>query len=135
MLRVMPEDKVMVELSRLINEYKKTQHDVAGQIVMAFPAGVPIASTWEGQVDPILIGAISAAVKLTFQHLCDNLKRGILQRLFINSENGKVIIQNTGPKAILTTIMNFDADVHRVGFTMGGLAIKIEKLLKNWTMK
>ncbi len=128
----MSEDKTLVQLKELIVDYGKKQPDIVGQIVMAYPAGVPIANTWMGAVDPILIGAISAAVKLTFQHLCDNLKKGNLRRLFMNSENGKAIIQNAGPKAILTTIINSDADLFSIGFTQGDLARKIEQLLKKW---
>ena len=129
----MPESPILNKLNDLIVDFGKKQTDVAGQIVMAYPSGVPIANTWTGEVDPILIGAISAAVKLTFQHLCDNLKRGLLKRVYINSENGKAIIQNAGPKAILTTIMNYDADIPSVAFTQADLANKIEQLLKNWT--
>jgi predicted regulator of Ras-like GTPase activity (Roadblock/LC7/MglB family) len=128
------EDKTLVKLNELIVDYGKKQPDIVGQIVMAYPAGVPIANTWKGQVDPILIGAISAAVKLTFQHLCENLKKGNLRRLFMNSENGKSIIQNAGPKAILTTIINSDADIFSIGFTQGDLARKIEQLLKKWEL-
>ena len=97
----MSSDPIMTKLQALITDFSQKQPDVAGQLVMAYPAGVPIANTWGGEVDPILIGAISAAVKLTFQHLCDNLKRGQLKRVFINSENGKAIIQNAGPKPSL----------------------------------
>jgi predicted regulator of Ras-like GTPase activity (Roadblock/LC7/MglB family) len=128
-----PADTILSKLNDLIVDYGKKQPDIQGQIVMAYPAGVPIANTWEGEVDPILIGAISAAVKLTFQHLCDNLKRGLLKRVYINSLNGKAIIQNAGPKAILTTIMNFDADVPGIAFSQADLANKIEQVLKNWT--
>jgi predicted regulator of Ras-like GTPase activity (Roadblock/LC7/MglB family) len=129
---LMSEDNTLVELYNLIHDYKNKQPDVVGQIVMAYPAGIPIANTWEGEVDPILIGAISAAVKLTFQHLCDNLKKGNLRRVYMNSEYGKVIIQNAGFKAILTTIMNSDADIYSIGFTQADLAGKIEQLLKKW---
>ncbi len=119
----------------MIVEAGKKQPDIVGQIVMAYPSGVPIANTWEGAVDPILIGAISAAIKLTFQHLCDNLKKGNLRRVFMNSDNGKSIIQNAGPKAILTTIINPDADLYSIGFTQGDLARKIEQLLVKWKPK
>jgi len=126
------DERILTHLRELIVNYGQKQPDVIGQIVMAYPAGVPIANTWEGEVDPILIGAISAAVKLTFQHLCDNLKKGNLRRVFINSENGKAIIQNAGPKAILTTMVNEDADLYSVAFTQADLAKKIEQLLKKW---
>lgn len=128
----MSDERILTHLRELIVNYGQKQPDVIGQIVMAYPAGVPIANTWEGEVDPILIGAISAAVKLTFQHLCDNLKKGNLRRVFINSENGKAIIQNAGPKAILTTMVNEDADLYSVAFTQADLAKKIEQLLKKW---
>ncbi len=131
----MAADPIIEKLQGMLVLYAKNNSEVAGQLVMAYPAGVPIASSWEGAVDPILIGAISAAVKLTFQHLCESLKRGNLQRLFINSELGKSIIQNAGPKAILTTIMTNDADVLGIAFTMSDLALQIEKLLTKWQMK
>ncbi len=117
------------KINEILNEFTNDNEDVQGQMVIIFPAGVPIANTWQGSVDPILIGAISAAVKLTFQNLCNNLKRGKLKRLYIKSDYGKTIIQNSGPNSILTTIMNFHANVLDIAFRTTNIAEKVEKLM------
>lgn len=122
-------------LTALLEKFAQEQPDVQGQMVFAYPAGVPIASTWKGDVDPVLIGAVSAAVRITFQHLCSTLKKGNLSRLFITSENGRCIIQNAGPNAILNTIMGFDADVYRIAFVSSDVANKVEKLLVDYEYK
>jgi len=124
--------EILSKVNGLIKEFTKSQSDVQGQIVILFPEGVPIANTWKGKIDPILVGAISAAVKLTFQSLCKNMKKGNLNRLFMNNEYGRAIIQNAGPKAILTTIIDQEADLFRIAFGMSTLTIDIEKLLKNF---
>ena len=113
----------------LLIEFGSKQKDVQGQMVVIFPSGVPIANTWSGDINEILVGAISATVKLTFQHLCSNLKKGNMTRLFVNSEDGKIIIQNTGPKAILCTILWFDVDLYRIAFMTSDLAKKITHLI------
>ena len=68
-------------------------------------------------------------MRITFDHLCQTLKKGNLTCLFMTSEEGKCIIQNAGPKAILTTMMSFDADVYRIAFIVGDMTMKIERLM------
>ncbi|MBN1800440.1 MAG: hypothetical protein JW891_02985 [Candidatus Lokiarchaeota archaeon] len=128
----MSENKLLNQLEELVKEFTESQGDVHGQIVIAFPAGVPIANTWKGEVDPILVGAVSAAVKLTFQNLCMNLKKGLIKKIMVNSESGRVIIQKVGEKAILTTIIAEEADVFRIAFGISNLAIKINDLFKGF---
>ncbi len=50
----------------------------------------------------------------------------------MKSENGRVIIQNAGPHAILTSIIDDEADLGRIAFSMSNLTIEIEKLLTNF---
>ena len=126
------EKGLLVKLKELVMEFTDSQSDVQGQIVIAFPAGVPIANTWKGDIDPILVGAVSAAVKLTFQNLCFNLKKGIIKKILVNSESGRVIIQKVGERAILTTIIAEEADVFRIAFGISNLSIKINDLFKKF---
>ena len=128
----MSKDEIISELDGLIQEFTNSQSDVQGQIIISFPAGVPIANTWKGLINPILIGALSAAVKLTFRNLCLYLNKGNLRRLFMNSEYGRAIIQNAGDNAILTTVIDGEADLLRVAFGITNLTLKIEKILKNF---
>ncbi len=128
----MSREEKLENLKALLNEFSTTHKDVQGQIIIAYPAGVPLINTWKGEINPVLIGAISAAVKLTFHRLCQNLKKGDLKRLYMKSENGRVIIQNAGPHAILTSIIDDEADLGRIAFSMSNLTIEIEKLLTNF---
>lgn len=125
------EDQILYNLNELIKEFTDSHSDVHGQIVISFPAGVPIADTWKEEIDPILIGALCAAVKITFQNLCKNLNKGNLKRLSMNSKNGRVIIQNAGPNAILTTLIDEEADLYSLAFSIINLSIKIEYILKD----
>lgn len=123
-------DKEIIEkLQRLSDEFTNSQSDVLGQIMIAYPSGVPIANTWQGEINPILVGALSAAVKLTFRQLCFNLKKGNINKLILNNELGRVIIQNAGPKAILTTIIDREADIFRIAFGIKNMAYDIETLI------
>ncbi len=128
----MSQEKIMADIDVLLRDFTDSQSDVQGQILIAYPQGLPIGETWKGAVDPIMIGALSAAVKLTFQNLCKNLKKGNLKRLFMNSEKGRVIIQNAGDKAILSTIIDQEADIVRISFEMSNIAVRLEKLLKDF---
>lgn len=125
-------NRIHTQILKSLREFTQDNQDVQGQMVIIFPSGVPIASSWQGTVDPILIGAISAAVKLTFQHLCNKLKRGKLKRLYVKSDYGKLIIQNSGPHSILTTIMNFHANVLEIAFRITNIAEKVEKLMRKY---
>lgn len=128
---ILNEEQILSNLNDLINEFTDSQSDVQGQIVISFPAGVPIAETWKEKIDPILIGAVCAAMKITFQNLCGNLNKGNLKRLFMNSKNGRVIIQNAGPNAILTTLINEEADLYAIAFNIINIAIKVEYIIKD----
>jgi len=124
--------EIIENLNSLIQEFTNSQSDVQGQIVIAFPSGVPIANSWEGTINPILVGALSAAVKLTFQNLCVHLNKGNLKRLLMNSEYGRAIIQNAGENAILTTLIDGEADMLRIAFGVTNLALDIEKIMKDY---
>jgi hypothetical protein len=128
-------EETLTQLKAMIQEFTNSQSDVQGQIVITYPGGVPIVNTWKGEIDPILVGALSASVKLTFRYLCEQLRKGNLDKLFMNSDNGRVIIQDAGPKAILTTIIDKEADLFRIAFGMTNLAIELEKLLKDFELR
>ncbi|MHA1148091.1 MAG: roadblock/LC7 domain-containing protein [Promethearchaeota archaeon] len=130
----MSREDVLTKLKSELSEFTNSQSDVQGQILIAYPEGVPIVNTWKGIIDPVLIGALSAAVKLTFRNLCLNLKKGELKRLYIRSEAGRAIIQNAGPTAILTTVIDEEADLGRIAFGMSSMALNIEKNLKNFSI-
>lgn len=119
----------------MIEEFTNSQSDVKGQILISFPSGVPVADTWNEKIDPILVGALSAAVKLTFRKLCKSFKKGNLKRLLMRSEYGRVIIQDTGPNAILTTIVDDEADIFGVAFSTNNLVISIRNYLKDTQLK
>ena len=121
----MPIDERIPTLNKMLEEFGKRTSEIKGQIIIAYPAGVPIASSWGHEINPILISAVSASVKLTFRNLCVNCNKGNLNRLILNSENGKVIIQNAGENAILTTIMDKDTDIYRVAFIVRDFARKL----------
>ncbi len=125
----MNNEQILSELKTAIKDFTDSQSDVLGQILITYPGGVPIVNSWKGDINPILIGALSAAVKLTFRDLCKKLRKGTLKRLYMDSEYGKVIIQDAGDKAILTTIINKKADIFRIAFGMSNLAIDLNDLL------
>lgn len=131
----MSRDVKLNQMKILLKDFTESQSDVQGQIIIAYPAGIPIVSTWQGSIDPVLIGALCAAVKLTFHNLCLNLKKGSLKKLYVNGEYGRAIIQNSGPNAILTTIIDEEADFFRIAFGMSDLVIEIEKLLEKFSME
>lgn len=126
----MIEEKIYSKLVSMIKEFTKSQSDVKGQILISYPSGIPVADTWDEKIDPILVGALSAAVKLTFRKLCTSFKKGNLKRLLMRSDYGRVIIQNTGPNAILTTIVDDEADIFRIAFSMNNLIISIRNYLE-----
>ncbi|TXT61799.1 MAG: hypothetical protein BAJALOKI2v1_10069 [Promethearchaeota archaeon] len=131
----MSNEKTLTNLKEIIREFTDSQSDVKGQIVIAYPAGVPIVNTWKGEIDPILVGALSAAVKLTFRYLCQKLRKGNLKRLYMNSDHGRVIIQDAGKNAILTTIIDKNADLFRIAFGMSNLSYQLEELLEGFTLE
>lgn len=125
-------DPRLDELQTRVESFTTENTGIKGQIVISYPSGVPIASSWKEEVDPILIGAISASVNLTFQNLCRQLEQGNLKRVFVNSEDGKVLIQSAGKNAILNTIVSDDADIYPVAFIVRDFAKIVEKIIGDY---
>ncbi|MBD3350217.1 MAG: hypothetical protein GF364_01905 [Candidatus Lokiarchaeota archaeon] len=126
------DDPRLTTLKEAVLEFTREQTGIKGQIVISYPAGVPISSSWEEDVDPILIGAVSASINLTFQNLCNELEQGNLNRVFVNSEFGRVIIQSSGSNAILITIVSDDADIYPVAFIVKDFSHKIAEIIGDY---
>ncbi len=116
-------------------EFANSQDGVKGQILITYPDGVPIVNTWRGEIDPVLVGALSAAVKLTFRYLCRKLRKGDLKRLYMNSDYGRVIIQDAGENAILTTIIEKYADLFGIVFGVSNLSLELENYLHGFVLR
>lgn len=57
------------------------------------------------------------------------LKKGPFRKIYVHSENGKIIATEAGPKAILVAVIDSDADIGKIEEKMDVLAREIEESL------
>lgn len=118
----MSEDVLQTFLNRL-----NGVPDIIGSVIISYPSGIPIAKAWEKDLESITSSGLVTSIKLTLDHLYQLLRRSKLTRVFIESENGNIIISNAGEHAIIVTFLAKYANIPMASFELRNIAIKIEK--------
>lgn len=121
----MSEDILVTILNR-INEVP----GILGSVIISYPSGIPIAKAWDKELESITTSGLVTSIKLTLDHLYQLLRKSKLSRVFIESEDGNIIIANAGENAIIVTFLAKYANIPMASYEIRNVAIKIEKLLK-----
>ena len=104
--------------------------DILGSVIISYPAGIPIAKSWGEDLETITASGLVSSIKLTLDRLYQLLRKSKLLRVFIESEDGNIIIANAGEHAIIVSFLAKYANIPMTSFEIKNIAIKVEKLLK-----
>ena len=121
----MIEDKIrniLIELNKVT--------DVLGSVVISYPDGIPIATTWEEEIESVTASGLVTSVRMTLDHLYNRFKKSKLSRVYINCDEGNFIIMNAGETALIVTFLATYANVPACSFEIRNAALKIQKILK-----
>lgn len=116
------------KLNNILKELNKIP-GVKGSVIISYPEGIPIASTWEKEMESITASGLVASVKLTLDNLYSIFRKSKLSKVYVESEDGNLIITDTGKNAIIISFLSKYANIPAISFEIRNAAIKIEKIL------
>lgn len=87
--------------------------------------GLSIASSLPAGIEEDRVSAMSAAMLSLGERISSELKRGLLQQLYVKGENGYVILNAIGEEAVLTVLARREA---RLGLIFLDIARTVQDL-------
>jgi uncharacterized protein len=91
--------------------------------------GLPMASALPPHVEEDRLAAMSAAILTLGERAAEGLGRGDLAQVFVEGEDGYIVLMAAGPHAVLVTITNKKAKVGLVLFEMKKAAAGISDVM------
>lgn len=109
------------KLSYLLQGFVTATSDVQGAALVT-PDGLPLASSLPGAMDEERVSAMSAAMLSLGERICKELARGIIDRIFVDGDDGYGILTSCGEDAVLLVLANKAAK-------QGVLMLEIKRIL------
>jgi predicted regulator of Ras-like GTPase activity (Roadblock/LC7/MglB family) len=119
------------DILHLLRNFEAENADITGSAVVSIQ-GLPICSSLGANADDSrdgMIAAMTAAILSVGERAAQELSRGNLRRILLDGEDGLIILQQSGPHAILCVLVNNDKQLGLIFMMMSGLARKIAKIL------
>ena len=91
--------------------------------------GLIMASALPADAEEDRVSAMSAAMHSLGERIASELGRGILTEVYIQGENGRVLLMAVGEEAVLTTLARQDAKLGLIMLDMRRAATDLEKLV------
>ncbi len=111
------------KLAHLLQEFVTVTADVQGAALVT-PDGLPLASSLPGPMDEERVSAMSAAMLSLGERICKELARGIIDRIFVDGNEGYGILTSCGEDAVLLVLANRAAK-------QGVLMLEIKRALES----
>jgi len=110
-----------------LRELQQTEGIEASAVVSV--DGLIIASALPAGVEEDRVSAMSAAMISLGERIASELRRGMLEQVYIKGENGYVILMAVGEEAVLTVLGTKEAKLGLVFLEMGRAAKDLTKLV------
>lgn len=119
-------NKKQVALSKILGKLNAVSKEIEASAVMTRD-GLSIASKISGSVDKDRLGAMCASLLSLADRTAQDLERGKLKQLLIESELGSVLIVQIGTSAVLTVISRESSNLGMVFVEARKVARQIEE--------
>jgi predicted regulator of Ras-like GTPase activity (Roadblock/LC7/MglB family) len=116
------------EMVKLIKELQMTTPDVEASAVVSVD-GLIIASALPADVEEDRVSAMSAAMLSLGERIASELRRGVLDQVFVRGEEGYVLLMSVGEEAVLTALARKNAKLGLVFLDMKRTASELLRLL------
>jgi len=116
------------EMVKLLKELQMTTPDVEASAVVSVD-GLIIASALPADVEEDRVSAMSAAMLSLGERIASELRRGVLDQVFVRGEEGYVLLMSVGEEAVLTALARKNAKLGLVFLDMKRTASDILRLL------
>lgn len=116
------------EMVKLLKELQMTTPDVEASAVVSVD-GLIIASALPADVEEDRVSAMSAAMLSLGERIASELRRGVLDQVFVRGEEGYVLLMSVGQEAVLTALARKNAKLGLVFLDMKRTAAELLRLL------
>jgi predicted regulator of Ras-like GTPase activity (Roadblock/LC7/MglB family) len=116
------------EMVKLLKELQMTTPDVEASAVVSVD-GLIIASALPADVEEDRVSAMSAAMLSLGERIASELRRGVLDQVFVRGEDGYVLLMSVGEEAVLTALARKNAKLGLVFLDMKRTAGELLRLL------
>ena len=116
------------ELNKVLKDLEMEVREIEAAAVVSIE-GLPITSSLPEDIEETMLAAMTAAMLSLGERVAQELKRGSLEKIFVEGANGFVISIAAGPNAVLTVSATKNARLGLVFLDMQKAAEKIAQLL------
>lgn len=116
------------QLAAALDEFLTVSPDVEAAAVVSAD-GLPMASALPPYVEEDRLAAMSAALLTLGERAAEGLGKGHLAQVFVEGEQGYVVLMSAGPSAVLVTVTSQNAKAGLVLFEMRKTAAGIESIM------
>ncbi len=117
------------EIDNILKELNQSSPSIKASL-LARVDGLVIHSRLMEGVDGRSLAAMTATIVGTAQTISKELEQGKLNQVIVESENGKLVSINAGKLAILSCLVDPNANLGFVLLEMGKAAKKLEEILE-----
>ncbi len=93
------------KINAILGELRNNSADVEAAVLLSGDA-MALASNIGGDLDEDQISAMSASVLSLGERAARELKRGVLDQVYIKGDLGYLLVMNCGPEAILAVLVS-----------------------------
>jgi predicted regulator of Ras-like GTPase activity (Roadblock/LC7/MglB family) len=111
-----------------LRELQTSSPDIEAAAIISVD-GLPIASSLPQSVEEDRVSAMSAAMLSLGERIAGELKRGILDEVYVRGERGYVILRAVGEEAVLTVLARQQAKLGLLFLDMRRAAEELSTIL------
>jgi predicted regulator of Ras-like GTPase activity (Roadblock/LC7/MglB family) len=116
------------QLAAALDEFLGVSPDVEAAAVVSAD-GLPMASALPPYVEEDRLAAMSAALLTLGERAAEGLGKGELAQVFVEGEQGYVVLMSAGPSAVLVAVTSQSAKAGLVLFEMRKTAAEIQSIM------
>jgi uncharacterized protein len=116
------------QLAEALDDFLAVSAEVEAAAVVSVD-GLPMASALPAYVEEDRLAAMSAALLTLGERAATNLGKGGLSQVFVEGEDGHVILMAAGTDAVFVTVTSTEAKVGLVLFEMRRIAGRIAEIM------
>jgi predicted regulator of Ras-like GTPase activity (Roadblock/LC7/MglB family) len=96
------------KMNSILRDLRSSLQEIEAAVLISSDA-MARASDISGEADEEMIGALSASVLSMGERAARDLKRGVLEQVYIKGDQGYLLLVHCGPDALLSLLVNPEA--------------------------
>lgn len=117
------------KMNSILRELRSGLQEVEAAVLISSDA-MALASDMSGESDEEMIGALSASVLSMGERAARDLKRGVLEQVYIKGDQGYLLLVHCGPDALLSLLVNPEAKMGVIFMEAKRTAEELAKLFE-----